>query len=52
MQIGEILVQKGIITSDQLQKALAEQASAGGRLGDVIAKLGFATAAQIEAALK
>ena len=52
MQVGEILVSKGVITQDQLDKALAEQKASGLRLGEAVAKLGFASAAQVEAALK
>lgn len=52
MQIGEILIQKGIITPDQLGKALEAQKAGGGKLGEVLVKLGFASAEKIEAALK
>lgn len=52
MQIGEILISKGVINADQLAKALEAQKTGGGKLGEVIAKLGFASADKIEAALK
>ncbi len=50
--MGDILVNKGVITSEQLDKALALQKSSGDKLGDVIVKLGFATHEQIDSALK
>lgn len=52
MQVGEILVSKGIINADQLKKALEEQAKSGTRIGDVIVQLGFASKDQVEGALK
>lgn len=52
MQVGEILIAKGIINAAQLEKALAEQKSSGLRLGEAVVKLGFATTEQVEAALK
>jgi len=52
MQIGEVLVSKGVINAAQLEKALAEQKSSGVRLGEAVVKLGFATTEQVEAALK
>ncbi len=50
--LGDTLVDKGIITADQLRKALAEQKKSGDKLGDVIVRLGFTTHEQIENALK
>ncbi|MCP4129955.1 MAG: hypothetical protein GY754_02955 [bacterium] len=50
--VGEKCIAKGIITQDQLDKALAEQKSSGGKVGEVIVKLGFATKDQVEDALK
>lgn len=52
MQVGEILVSKGVINNAQLEKALQEQKSSGVRLGEAVVKLGFATTEQVEAALK
>ncbi|MFH1771589.1 MAG: hypothetical protein ABH872_02125 [Candidatus Omnitrophota bacterium] len=40
--LGEILVEKGIITKDQLDKALEIQSKAGGLIGETLVKLGFA----------
>lgn len=49
--VGDKCLAAGIITKDQLDKALAEGKATGERLGDVIVKLGFATKDQVEAAL-
>nr|VFK41067.1 MAG: type IV pilus assembly protein PilB [Candidatus Kentron sp. SD]VFK46825.1 MAG: type IV pilus assembly protein PilB [Candidatus Kentron sp. SD]VFK79148.1 MAG: type IV pilus assembly protein PilB [Candidatus Kentron sp. SD] len=42
-RIGEILVAKGVISEDQLRIALIEQENNKDRLGNIIARLGFAT---------
>jgi type IV pilus assembly protein PilB len=41
--LGEILVEKGIITAEQLNKALEIQVKEGGLIGEIIVSLGFAT---------
>jgi len=40
-KLGEILIKRNIITSEQLEKAFKEQKADGGRLGTVLIKLGF-----------
>jgi len=40
-KLGRLLVSKKIINEQQLQKALEEQKSSGGRLGSILIKLGF-----------
>lgn len=40
--LGEILVEKGIITQEQLNKALDVQVEEGKMIGEVIVNLGFA----------
>jgi type IV pilus assembly protein PilB len=40
-KLGEILVREGLITHDQLRKALQEQKNSGMRLGYTLVKLGF-----------
>ena len=40
-KLGEILVREGLITPDQLRKALLEQKGSGMRLGYTLVKLGF-----------
>lgn len=42
-QIGDLLVEKGVITNDQLKIALHEQKAIGKRLGAVLIELGFVT---------
>jgi general secretion pathway protein E len=37
--IGQILIGHGVLTAELLEQALAEQASTGGRLGDVLIKM-------------
>ena len=50
-QLGEALVEKGIITDDQLRIALHEQEILGKRLGAVLIELGFVTDSIIRDAL-
>ncbi|MGH7478063.1 MAG: type IV-A pilus assembly ATPase PilB [Candidatus Methylomirabilales bacterium] len=42
-RLGEMLVKSKLINEDQLKKALAQQSTAGGRLGSNLVKLGFLT---------
>ncbi len=39
LRIGDVLLQEGIITEEQLQEAIEYQQKSGGRLGDIIMKL-------------
>jgi len=48
--IGEVLVDKGVITSEQLQQAYEVQKSAPGDLGNIIQDLGFASEKEVAAA--
>lgn len=52
-QVGQILVEKGLVTEAQIQQALAEQKQSGHRklLGEMIIELGFATEDQVVEAL-
>ncbi|MBU2464081.1 MAG: Flp pilus assembly complex ATPase component TadA, partial [Candidatus Edwardsbacteria bacterium] len=43
LKLGDMLVQSGLISKDQLDKALAEQKSSGAKLGSSLIKLGFMT---------
>jgi type IV pilus assembly protein PilB len=45
--LGQILVERGVITLEQLQLALASQDKEGGLIGEVIVKLGFAKEEEI-----
>ncbi len=47
IRIGELLVQQGAITDEQLAKALAEQRRTGRKLGRVLADLGFMSEARL-----
>jgi len=42
-RLGDILIREGVITSEQLEKALHFQAANGGRLGSALVQLKFAT---------
>lgn len=42
-QLGDILIEKGVITDDQLRIALHEQKAIGKRIGAVLIELGFVT---------
>ena len=46
-KLGDILVRDGLITADQLKRALAEQRNSGGRLGYTLVKLGFVEETEI-----
>jgi hypothetical protein len=50
-QIGQVLLQRGIITSAQLKKALELQRKEGGLLGEVLIKMGFISEEDIVQAL-
>jgi hypothetical protein len=39
--LGELFVEKGLITADELEQALAEQKASGKRLGEILVKKGF-----------
>ncbi len=45
--IGEILVEREIITPHQLERALEVQQKEGGLIGEIIVRLGFATEEKI-----
>ena len=46
-RVGEILVDKGVVSHDQVRIALIEQQQNGERLGSILVRLGFATEAVI-----
>jgi len=50
-RIGEILIERGVITTGELEKALAYQQQNGELLGQILIKLGFATEEKIAQAL-
>ncbi|MDP2808043.1 MAG: ATPase, T2SS/T4P/T4SS family, partial [bacterium] len=47
LKIGDMLLKAGMISPEQLEKALKEQQSTGSKLGSVLAKLGFITEDEI-----
>jgi type IV pilus assembly protein PilB len=51
VRIGELLLKEKLITPDQLQQALTQQKSNGGKLGFSLVKLGFVRDEQITALL-
>ncbi len=53
MQLGQLLLARGIITSEQIDKALAEQKDKGHRklLGELLVEMGYCTENQIASAL-
>jgi len=50
-QLGELLIERSVITQEQLQKALAVQKEEGGLLGQILVRLGFTTEEDIAQAL-
>ncbi len=47
LRLGEVLIQRGVATSDQIQIALTEQRKNNEHLGRILVRLGFATEAII-----
>ena len=41
IRIGDLLVEAGAISEDQLQQALEKQKESGGRIGNIIMQMGF-----------
>src|SRR5512134_3328820 len=50
-RLGELLVETGLLTEENLTRALSEQRSKRGKLGEVIVALGMATEEEIAQAL-
>ena len=42
-RLGDIIVERGLMTPEQLDEALAVQRETGGKLGEVLVELGFLT---------
>jgi len=51
VQLGELLVHKGVLTDEQLQIALDEQRRSGAPLGEILVRLGFSKGPTIANAL-
>lgn len=50
-QLGELLIERGVITNTQLGKALEAQKEKGGLIGEVLVALGFTNEEEIAQAL-
>lgn len=50
-RLGDMLIDEGLISLDQLKKALAEQKEKGGRLGGILVQMNFVTDEQISETL-
>ena len=50
-RIGELLLERGVITQAQLEQALTRQKAQGGLLGQVLVHLGFVTEEEVALAL-
>jgi len=51
LRLGELLVQEGLISNAQLEKAIAVQKSEGGRLGEILIKSGMVKEDQLVSVL-
>ncbi len=53
MQLGQLLLARGVVTAEQIEKALAEQKEKGHRklLGELLVEMGYCTENQIASAL-
>lgn len=49
--LGELLVARGLLTADELDRALAEQARTGRRLGEILVARGFVSGLELSRAL-
>ena len=52
LRVGELLVRRGLITEEQLERALKEQARTGRRIGDILVDLGYINRETLENVLK
>ena len=51
LRLGDILIEQGVITEEQLQESLRYQQETGARLGETLSALGYASSDQVAAAL-
>ena len=49
--LGRVLVEQGLLTDDELERALAQQQTTGRRLGETIVELGFVSSPDLASAL-
>ena len=52
MRLGQLLVRKGLLDSDQLEQAMAERENSGLLLGHLVIKCGFCTLEQVSRVLE
>ena len=50
--LGQVLMESGIVTIDDLNEALDVQKSSGQRLGDILISMGVITPEELEMALE
>ena len=50
-RLGDIFVERGLITEEQLHEALAEQKEKGGKLGEILVELGYTTRIELAGAI-
>jgi len=50
-QLGELLIERGVVNQQQLDKALAAQKTRGGLIGEILVELGFTKEEDIAQAL-
>lgn len=50
-QLGELLIERGVLNQRQLDKAMTVQKEKGGLIGEILVELGFATEEDIAQAL-
>ena len=51
IRLGDLLIERGLITQDQLRIALQQQKASGKQLGEALLQLGFVTEDAMRAAL-
>jgi murein DD-endopeptidase MepM/ murein hydrolase activator NlpD len=51
VRVGDVLIQKGLITSDDLTQALLEQRNTQAKLGEILVQRGLLTQKQLQSAL-
>ena len=46
-RLGEILIERGLISDRELREALEQQRDTGSKLGEILVQLGFVTQARL-----
>ena len=50
-RLGDIFVERGLVTQEQLQEALAEQREHGGKLGEILVEMGHMSRIELAGAI-